>query len=183
MKGAGSRQPGVFRPCLLDHRDLGVGVIPRCEKVVVGDLRFCRVARECVRSRQLQARHCVHRIDEHDTSMIDNALELGGGLHRLPRRQVREAANLDRIQLAEVAIEADAAQGEIEAGSRLQRCTGGRAGGARRTRPASARRARAGRHRSHARSKALTSSVCVSIRSHDTVPPVAWRFPDAQRVS
>ena len=53
--------------------------------------------------------------------MVDNPLELGGGLYRLLRRQIRQAANVDRIELAEVPIEADAARGEVEAGGRLQR--------------------------------------------------------------
>ena len=33
--------------------------------------------------------------------MVDNPLELGGSLYRLLRRQIRQAANVDRIELAE----------------------------------------------------------------------------------
>ena len=46
--------------------------------------------------------------------MVDNPLKLGGGICRLLRRQIRQAANVDRIELAEVPIEADAARGEVE---------------------------------------------------------------------
>ena len=79
-------QPSVFRPCLLDHRDLGIGVLPQRKEIVVGAFRLDGVARERERSRQLQARHRVHGIDEDDAAVVDNPLELGGGLHGLMRR-------------------------------------------------------------------------------------------------
>ena len=91
------------------------------KQIVVDASRLGGVARERERSRQLQPRQRVYGIDEHDASMVDNPLKLGGGLYRLLRRQIRQAANVDRIELAEVPIEADAARGEVEAGGRLQR--------------------------------------------------------------
>ena len=103
-------QPGVFRPCFLENPNVRVGVLPQRKEIVVGAFRLHDVARERERSRQLQARHGVHGIDEHDASMIENPLELGGGLCGLMRRQVRLAANVDGIEAAEASDEADAAQ-------------------------------------------------------------------------
>ena len=105
----------MFRPCFRDERDPGVGVLPQRKQIVVHALRLDGIARERQRSRQLQPRERVYGIDEHDASMVDNPLELGGGLYRLLRRQIRQAANVDRIELSEVAIETDAALGEVEA--------------------------------------------------------------------
>src|SRR5437870_733778 len=81
------RQPGVFRPCFVDHRDCRVGVLPQRKEIVVGAFRLHGVARERERSCQLQARHGVHGVGEHDTSVIENPLELGGGLCGLMRRK------------------------------------------------------------------------------------------------
>ena len=53
--------------------------------------------------------------------MIENPLELGGGLRGLTRRKVRLAANVDGVQAAEASDEADAAKGEIVARGGLQR--------------------------------------------------------------
>ena len=81
------------------------------KRSLVGALRLRRVARERERSRQLQARHRVHGIDEHDAAMIENPLELGGGFGGLTGGEVRQSANVDGIQAAEASDEADAAQG------------------------------------------------------------------------
>ena len=80
------------------------------KEIVVGALRLHGVARERERSCQLQARHRVHGIDEHDASMIENPLELGGGFGGLTGGEVRQSANVDGIQAAETSDEADAAQ-------------------------------------------------------------------------
>lgn len=53
--------------------------------------------------------------------MIDQSLELRGGLGGAIGRKICQPANVDRIQLAELCVETNAAEGEIEAGSRLQR--------------------------------------------------------------
>ena len=73
------------------------------------------------RSRQLQARQRVHGIDEDDAAMIDNPLELGGSFGGLTGGEVRQSANVDRVQAAEASDEADATEGEIVARGDLQR--------------------------------------------------------------
>src|SRR4029453_15457899 len=97
------------------------GLLPQRKKIVVGVFRLRDVAREYERSRQLQARHGVHGIDEHDASMIENSLKLAGGLGGLTCREVRDAANVDGVKAAEASDEADAAQGEVVARGGLQR--------------------------------------------------------------
>ena len=89
------------------------------KRSLVGALRLHRVARERERACQLQARQRVHRIDEHDAAMIENPLELGGGLCGPIRRQVGFAANVDGIESAEIPTEANAAYREVEAGGGL----------------------------------------------------------------
>ena len=73
----------------------GVGVLPQRQEIVVRAFRLHGIARERERSRQLQARHGVHGIDEHDASVIENPLELADGFGGLtaprgtPRRERR----------------------------------------------------------------------------------------------
>jgi ketosteroid isomerase-like protein len=61
-----SPKPGVLRSCFLKNGDVGVGVLPQREEIGVGAFRLHGLARECERSRPPQARHGVHRIDEHN---------------------------------------------------------------------------------------------------------------------
>ena len=87
--GLGSLQFRVFRSCCIDDRRCGVGVFPQRKKIVVGAFRLHRVARKRERSCQVQACHRVHGINEHDTSMIENPPEFGGGFCRLMCREVQ----------------------------------------------------------------------------------------------
>ena len=105
---AGSRQSGVFRSRLFKHRELNVGILPQRQEILIGAFRLYSVARKRERSSQLQARHRVHRIDEDDAAMIENPLKLADGFGGLTCREVRLAANVDRVQAAEASDEADA---------------------------------------------------------------------------
>src|SRR5262245_32618138 len=120
MKRRRLRESCVFCPCFLENRNVRVGVLPERQEIAVGTLRLHRVARERERSGQLQARQRIHGIDEDDAAMIENPLELGGSLGGLTGCEVCEPANVDRIQSAEVCVEADAANGEVEARRWLQ---------------------------------------------------------------
>ena len=53
--------------------------------------------------------------------MIENPLELGGGLCRLMRREERLAAHVRRVESPVERSEADDAQREVEGRGRLQR--------------------------------------------------------------
>ena len=58
-----------------------------------------------VSHRQRQARQGVHGIDEDDASVIENPLELGGGLRWLIRREECQPAVVDGVQATEAADE------------------------------------------------------------------------------
>ena len=121
LKECRLRKSRVFCPCLLEDRNVRVGTRPERKEIVVGASRPHGIARERERSRQLQPRHRVHGIDEYDASMIENPLELGGGFGGLTCREVRLAANVDRVQAAEASDEADSPKGEVVARGGLQR--------------------------------------------------------------
>src|SRR4029079_10966227 len=108
-------------PCFLENRNLRVGVLPEHEEIVVGAFRLHCVTRQYKRSCQLQARQRIDRIDEGDAPVIENPLELGDRFGGLLRNLVCQPANINRIQLAEESIEADAAERQIEARGTLQR--------------------------------------------------------------
>jgi len=110
-----SRQPRVFRPCFPEQRNVRVGVLFHREEIVVSAFRVQDVAGERTRSRELQARHGIQGVDENDASMIENPLEFAGGFGWLTCHEVRQAANVDRVQTAETSREADAAKCEIVA--------------------------------------------------------------------
>ena len=100
------RHSRVFRPRFPENRNVRIGVLPERQEIAVGTLRLHRVARKRERSRQLQARHRVHGIDEDDASVIENPLELGGGFGGLTCCDVRQSANIDGIHAAETCDEA-----------------------------------------------------------------------------
>jgi hypothetical protein len=80
-------------------------------------------------------------------SIVENLRELGGGLGRLTRRKVRHAPDVDGIEGAEESVEADAADGKVEAGSGLQGLNRGcRIGGIEREMRSQSRQVN-GRHR------------------------------------
>jgi len=111
------RHSRVFRPCFPENRNVRVGVLPERQEIVVSAFRLHGIAREHESSRQLQARHRVHGIDEHDAAMIENPLELADGFGGLTCGEVRQSANIDGIQAAETSDEADTPKSEIVASS------------------------------------------------------------------
>lgn len=94
-----SWQAGVFRSRLFENWNICVAILPQLEQILVGALRLRGVAGEGARSRQLEARHRIHRIDQHDASMVENPLELGGSFGGLTGREIRLTANVDGVSL------------------------------------------------------------------------------------
>ena len=78
-------QPGVLRLCLHQNRNVGVGVFPEGEKILVGKLCLDLVARESECSTQLQVCQHTNRIRADDPAMFENLLKLGGRV-RIPVR-------------------------------------------------------------------------------------------------
>src|ERR1700730_8920863 len=70
-------QPGVLRLRLHQNRNVGVGVFPEREEILVGSLRLDLVCRQSESSAQLQVRQCTDGIRAHDATMIEKLLKLG----------------------------------------------------------------------------------------------------------
>jgi len=113
-------QSSVLGFRLREDRDVGIGVYPEREQVLIGSRRFLLVAGHSERSSELQARVRVQWICEHDTSMVEDPLELRSGICRAMCRKVGLAPNIDGIKRAEAPVEADAAHSKIEARGDLQ---------------------------------------------------------------
>jgi hypothetical protein len=87
-----SLQLGVFRLGLLEDRDVGVGVFPEIEEILVGSLGLGLVPRQNERSAALQVRQRADGIGGDDPAMIENFLKLGGGFRALERGKISQAA-------------------------------------------------------------------------------------------
>ena len=75
-----SLQLGVFRLGLLDDWDVRVGILPNGQEILIGTPGLDPVARNNVRSAQLQVRQGAYRIGEHDAAVIEDLLKFRGGL-------------------------------------------------------------------------------------------------------
>ena len=94
-------QLGVFRLRLREDRDVGVGVFPEREEILVGSLRLDRISRQRERSAQLQVRQCADGIAGNDPAMIENFLEFRSGFGALVCSQIGQAAHIDGIEDSE----------------------------------------------------------------------------------
>ena len=65
---------------MLEDRDVGVGVIPEGEKILVGSLCLGLVSRQHKRPAQLQVRQCAYRIADNDPIGALAHLQLGRAL-------------------------------------------------------------------------------------------------------
>src|ERR1022692_4799230 len=103
-------QPGGFRFGLLEDRDVGVGVFPEAEEILVGSLCLCLglISRHGERSAELQVCQGADGIADHDPAVIENLLEFRGGFGALVCRQIGQAPHIDWIEGPEVAIKAAA---------------------------------------------------------------------------
>src|SRR6266581_907759 len=115
-----SLQLGVFRLGLLKDRDVGVGVFPKGEEILVGGLCPGLISRQSQRSAQLQMRQCAYRVGTDDAAVVENFLEFRSGFGTVSGGQVRLATHIDRIEPAEERVEVDWRNGEVEGGGDLQ---------------------------------------------------------------
>src|SRR5712692_10416889 len=88
----------VLRLGFLQDGDVGVGVFPEGEEVLVCALRFDVVAREGVGTGQSQVRQCADEIVLHHAGVVENLLELGGGSAALVRRQISLATQINGVE-------------------------------------------------------------------------------------
>ena len=111
----GSLQLGVLRLGLLQDGDVGVGVFPEREKILVGGerpdaggigIRSLRRSRlQGVGTSHSQMRQRSRPAVPDDTAVVENLLKLGGGRTALPSRKIRLAANIRWIEAGNIVDE------------------------------------------------------------------------------
>ena len=115
-----STQLRVFRLGLLEDRDVGVGVFPECEEILVGSLCLGLISRQSERSAELQVRQCADGIADHDPAVIENLLEFRGGFGALVCGQIGLATHIDRIEGPEESVNAAARRAQFIGNGDLQ---------------------------------------------------------------
>src|SRR5208283_5517580 len=93
-----SPQLHVLRLGLLQDRDVGVGVFPQGEKVLVGSFRLGSVALQGVGATKAKMCQRTDGFVHHDSTMVEDFLKLGGGFATLMHGQIGLTAYEDRIQ-------------------------------------------------------------------------------------
>ena len=91
-------QFSVFLFRLLEDRDVGIGVFPQGEEVLIGRSGFDGFPLHGIGSTDLEMRQRTDGLVHNDTAMVEDFLELGGGFPALARRQVSLAADINGIQ-------------------------------------------------------------------------------------
>ena len=81
-----------------ENGNVRVGVFPEREEILIGRLGFGGVALHGIGSADLEMRECTDGFVEHNSAMVEDFLELGGGFAALMRGQIGFAAHKDGIQ-------------------------------------------------------------------------------------
>jgi hypothetical protein len=77
--------------------DLGIGVLPQREEILIGRLGFGGVALHGIGARQAQARQRAERAVDHYAPTIEKLPELGCSRSSLAQQQIRLAARIDGV--------------------------------------------------------------------------------------
>src|SRR5438552_78598 len=96
-----SLQLRVLRLGLLQDGDVGIGVFPLAEKILVRALRFGGVACHRVGTSESDMRECPQREIQDDTTMIEEFLELGSGCRAVVCHEMGLAAQVHNNGFAE----------------------------------------------------------------------------------
>jgi hypothetical protein len=88
----------------LQDGDVGVGVFPEREKVLVSSLCFGGVACHRVGAAELEMCQCSRHKVHYDASVIQQLLELGGCGRAVVSQQVRLAAQVSRVERSRFAV-------------------------------------------------------------------------------
>src|SRR5271166_2952370 len=91
---------------LLEDRDVGVGILPEREKVLVRGIGIGSVALNGISSSQLQMRQCAYGVADNDPSMIENFLEFLDSFCALMCDQIGLATHIHRIERPEIPMDA-----------------------------------------------------------------------------
>src|SRR5262249_7219020 len=96
-----SLQHGVFRLGILENLDVGGGILPNGQEILISTPGFDPVCLNNVRSAQLQVRQGAYRIGEHDAAVIEDLLKFRGGLLATSCCKVRLTAHIGSIESSE----------------------------------------------------------------------------------
>ena len=92
----------VLRFGFFEDGNVGVGVFPEGEEVLVAGARFRGVAQQGIGSSQLEmGQRAQGKINRH-APVVDHFLELDSSLLPLPSPQVRPSPDIDRVKSAEL---------------------------------------------------------------------------------
>src|ERR1700684_372399 len=98
---APNRQPslqfGIFSFSLLKNRNIGVGIFPEREEILIGRAGAAGVACFCSRSRQAEMRQRAGPTVPYNPAMIEQLLEFSGRGGSLLRLQIRFTAQINLI--------------------------------------------------------------------------------------
>ena len=83
---------------LLQDWDVGIGIFPKREEILIRGAGFGGIAVHGISSADLKMRECADARVEHKPTMVEDFLEFGRSLAALMRSEIGEAANVGRIK-------------------------------------------------------------------------------------
>src|SRR5271165_167919 len=96
-----SPQLGVLGFGLLVDGDIGIGVFPEGEKILIRLARGSLVAHHHLRAAELQVRKCTRHKSGYYARMVEEFLELRSSPGALARCEVRQTAHIRRVIIGE----------------------------------------------------------------------------------
>src|SRR5215469_16244222 len=87
----------VFRLGLLQDGDVGIGVFPEVEEILISSLGFGGIARDGIGAGQLKTGERAEQEVPHKSGMISELLDLGSRSGTVPLGEVSQAANVHGI--------------------------------------------------------------------------------------
>ena len=114
-------QFGVFRPGLVDDWQVGVGIFPDRENILVSSVSFGRVAGVGENPSQLQARHRAYGVGHNDARVIQELLEFHRGFGFPLRFHISQPSHVGWMEPSKLAEERDPSHGKFVRVGTLQR--------------------------------------------------------------
>src|SRR5215831_20908496 len=87
----------VFCFGLLQDRDVGIGVFPESEEILIRGAGLGCLSLQSVRTTELEVRKSTDWLVQHNSPMIQDFLKLGRGFTTLVRRKIGFPAHIDGI--------------------------------------------------------------------------------------
>ena len=105
---------------MLQDWDVRVRVLPQGKEILVCSLCLNSLPRHRVRSPDLQSRQCANRVVNSDPGVVEDLLELGGGLDPLVQGKIGLAADVDRIEYPVDRMKTAARHAQLKRSGHLQ---------------------------------------------------------------